>query len=295
MTKQAGLKIAERPLCFHAVKAESSYLFPTGTVSYLCISHLTTTERELCGNQPHALQLAGMNRPALHGVDACGVDAGVTQDVRQPGQVALYGVIRSGEQMAEIVGEHLGRLHSSAFAQAFHVPPDVGAVKGPPRPRHEHRPADVLRPGGDFLCPEIVPEQAAQLGGQEHDAPLSFVDDFRPASGHGPNRDEPQLGHPDAGGADGLDDEGEALVFLSLCGANQSGIFGAGQLPALVAKQGLLDLQQPDRALPPAHPAEKAVDGGQHGIDGSRGVGGGQRLLPGNQRHLGDRGSVQMF
>ena len=161
-----------------------------------------------------------MDSSTLHGVDACGVDAGVAENVRQPGQVTLYGVIRSGEQVAEIVGEHLGRLHSSAFAQAFHIPPDVGAVKGPPRPRHEHRPADVLRPGGDFLCPEIVPEQAAQLGGQEHGAPLAFVDDFRSASDHGPNRDELQLRHPDAGGANGLDDEGEALVFLSLCGAD---------------------------------------------------------------------------
>ena len=86
-----------------------------------------------------------MNKAALGGVNAGGVDAGVAQNIRQPGQVLFQRVIGPRKQVAQIVGEHLARLHYGALAQPLHIPPDVGAVHRLSRPRHEHR------PGGDFL------------------------------------------------------------------------------------------------------------------------------------------------
>lgn len=53
----------------------------------------STTEGELCDNQPHALQLPLMDAAALHGVDAGGVHAGVAQNIRQPGQVFFQRVV----------------------------------------------------------------------------------------------------------------------------------------------------------------------------------------------------------
>ena len=67
-----------------------------------------TTERKLCGqDKAHALHLPGVDGPALHGVDAGGVDAGVSQNVRQPGQILFQRVIAPGEQVAQVVGNTL--------------------------------------------------------------------------------------------------------------------------------------------------------------------------------------------
>ena len=116
-----------------------------------------------------------MNKAALGGVNAGGVDAGVAQNIRQPGQVLFQRVVRPGEQVAQVVGEHLARLHSGALAQPLHIPPDVGAVHGLSRPRHEHRSS------GDFLFLKIFFQRPAQLVRQKNRAALALVDDLRPA------------------------------------------------------------------------------------------------------------------
>lgn len=44
-----------------------------------------TTKGKLCGqDQPHALHLPGMDRAALHSIDAGGIDRRMPQNVRQP-------------------------------------------------------------------------------------------------------------------------------------------------------------------------------------------------------------------
>lgn len=62
---------------------------------------------------------------------------------------------------------------------------------------------------------EVSAEQSPQLVREKHGAPLALVAHLRSARLDGLNGDEPQLGHPDAGGPDGLDDQGQSLVFFS--------------------------------------------------------------------------------
>lgn len=180
------------------------------------------------------------------------------------------------------MGKHFLRLNPGALAQPFHIPPDVAPINGFPAARYEHR------PGGDFLCPEIFFQKSAQLAREKDGAPLPLVVDLGPAGLHRLNGNIAQLGHSDASGANGLDDEGKTLIFLLLSGADQAGVLSAGQLLVGVTEDGLLDFQQLDFALAPAHKGEKAIDGGDHAVDRGRGVVGGQSFFPGNQRRLGE-------
>ena len=116
-----------------------------------------------------------MDAAALGGVDAGGVDGGMAQNVRQPGEVFLQRVVGAGEKMAQVAGKDFARLHPGALAQGLHVPPGVRFVQRLARLGGEHR------PGGLFLRPDIFLQQPPQLVGQEHDPPLALVADLRPA------------------------------------------------------------------------------------------------------------------
>ena len=92
-----------------------------------------------------------------------------------------------------------------------------------------------------------------------------------------------------------MNDKGQPLIFTPLRRPDKAGVFGAGEFFPLVAEGGLLDLQQLHRQIPPAQKGEKAVDGSQHGVEGGRGVAGGQVLFPLDQRRLGDGCSVKIL
>ena len=136
--------------------------------------------------------------------------------------------------MPQVVREYLPRLHPGALAKFFHVPPDVGSVQGPPIPADKHR------SGGDFLLLEVVLQELAQLVRQEHGAALALVADLGPATLYCLRRNEAQLTHANAGGTNGLNDQGKALVFCTLGGLYQTDVLGLGQLLVLGEKEGLL-------------------------------------------------------
>ena len=56
---------------------------------------------------------------------AGGVHVGVPQNIRQLGDVLIYGIETPGEQMPQAVGKHLAWRHICPLAQGFHFPPDV--------------------------------------------------------------------------------------------------------------------------------------------------------------------------
>ena len=86
----------------------------------------TTTEFPLCGqDKAHALHLPDVDGPALHGVDAGGVDGGVAQNVRQLYNIPARFVKRAGKEVAQIVGKHLLRRHARLGAQALHLRPNL--------------------------------------------------------------------------------------------------------------------------------------------------------------------------
>lgn len=77
---------------------------------------LQTTERKLCDSQSQPLDLAGMNRPALHCVDTGSVDIGVPQNIGQAGHILFHAIIRPCKQMPEIMRKDFRGINAGAFA-----------------------------------------------------------------------------------------------------------------------------------------------------------------------------------
>ena len=67
-------------------------------------------------HKPQLLDFAAVLRARGHDVNAGGVDAAVTQDVGQLGYVLLDPIERAGEQLPQIVREHLARRYIGLFA-----------------------------------------------------------------------------------------------------------------------------------------------------------------------------------
>ena len=87
--------------------------------------------------QPHAFHAPAVLPAARHYVNARGVDAAVTKDVSQPGDVLFDTVEHPREQVAEIVRKHLLRIHTRFSANALHFPPDARPVYGSPGSRNK--------------------------------------------------------------------------------------------------------------------------------------------------------------
>lgn len=121
--------------------------------------------------------------------------------------------------------------------------------------------------GGDFVFFGELEQLPAQLSGQEDRADLPLQRDIGPTRPRGLHGDVPDLGHPDAGSADGLQQQ------LHLTGGrrHQAGVIAAGEIAGGVPEGAALELQEPDPAAVPAQEVEQSVDGGESGVDGSRG------------------------
>ena len=80
-----------------------------------------------------------------------------------------------GEQMLQIMREHLPRRHFGRLAQCFHHRPDVGTVQRPSSAGDKHRPTP------DVSAPAVGKQPDAQGPGQKHRAVLPLVADLGPA------------------------------------------------------------------------------------------------------------------
>ena len=145
-----------------------------------------------------------MNQAAFRSINTGGIHTGVSQNIRQPGQILLLGIKCPCKEMPKVMGKYFVRFHPRAFAQDFHIPPDVAPVQRPARPGDKHRPCCNPVPF------QIAFQQTAQLFRQENAAPFSLVGNLRPARGHGLCGDLTQFRDPNSGGADGLEHQGKA-------------------------------------------------------------------------------------
>ena len=104
------------------------------------IPRFTTQSLFRCSHdEAEFFHLAFVFRAAFHDINPCGVNAGVTEEVSQFCYILLRPVEGHGEQMAEIMREHLPGVHASRRAQSLKLFPDVGAVQGLSVSRHEQQ------------------------------------------------------------------------------------------------------------------------------------------------------------
>lgn len=115
-----------------------------------------------------------MIRAAGDQVDTGRFDGTVSQHVGQLYNVFAGLVKNRGEQVAQVMGEHPGRLHPHPLAERFHLRPNLLAAHAFSASGDK----DLTR--GDFLFSGIFQELAAQLGGQEDNPNLALQPYLRP-------------------------------------------------------------------------------------------------------------------
>ena len=87
--------------------------------------------------------------PAGHEIDAGRLDGGMSQHIRQPGNVPASPVKGGCKQMAKIVGEYLTGGHTRIFAELLHLRPDLPTAQTFSALRAEYF------AGGDFFMPSV--------------------------------------------------------------------------------------------------------------------------------------------
>ena len=212
------------------------------------------------------VELALVFGAAFKGIDAGGVDACVAEKVGEAQEVFFGGVEGAGKEVAQVVGEDFPGVDASGLAEGFHGAPDVGAVEWAAGSRGKDG------AGGLFLLSEVAFEEGAEPVGQEDEAVFAFVVHIGAAGFNGFGGDEGEFTDADAGGGEGLQDEGEAVVAVFFCGADEADVFVAGEFFVFVGEEGALDAKGFEEEIGAVVEFEVAVQGGEDGVDGSGGV-----------------------
>ena len=177
-----------------------------------------------------------MFRARFHDIDPRRLDAGMTKQVSQLRDIFFDVVERPREQMAQVVREYFPRGYFGALAQRLEHLPDRHPTEWFAAAGQKDRPhMDAV-----LLAPLLQP--VAEFGGQQNLPALTFAADGRLAAADGLGRDELQFRHPDAGGADGFEQQLGALVAAGAGGGEQAEILGAGEFAARVSKDLALAL-----------------------------------------------------
>ena len=197
-------------------------------------------------------------------IDPSGFHAGVSQHIRQLHHIPADLVKRPGKEVAQVVGKHLGRRHPRPFADGLHLRPDLAA--GHPL----SGPGEKNLTGAGFLLFRVFQQFPAQLARQQDSADLPLQRDLCPSSLDGFHRDIPDLGNPDAGGTDGLHQQGQPFLALGVGSFQQADILISGKFPVPVPEYPALDTHGLDPQSIPVLKTKKLIHRDQHGVDGGR-------------------------
>lgn len=123
-------------------------------------------------DQMKAFQSFDMFASRGNEIDPGGVDGAVTQYVGQLRHVPADAVETAGEQMPQVVGEHLSGFHIGHAAQLLHFQPDL--FSGQTLPASGEK--DLT--GGGFIFPGKCKQFSAQPGGKQNGADFSLQGNF---------------------------------------------------------------------------------------------------------------------
>ena len=133
----------------------------------------------------------------------------MTENVGQLGNVLFDAVKHPGEQVAQVMGKYFLRVDTRFLTQGFHLPPDICPIDGLARASHENHPAfdPLLR----CVAEQFLPQRLHK----KHRPGLCLTAYHRLAAPCCLNSDKLQLTDPDAGAADGLQNQTEPFIVLS--------------------------------------------------------------------------------
>ena len=79
-------------------------------------------------NQPEFLNFASVFAARSHDINSGGIDAAVTQNIRQLCNVLFQSIECPGKELAQIVWKDLGMLHTGFLTELFHLRPNVAPI-----------------------------------------------------------------------------------------------------------------------------------------------------------------------
>ena len=88
-------------------------------------------------NQPQPFDLSAVFGAGGHNIDPGGINAAVSQDIRQLRNVLLDPVKSPGKELAEVMGKYLGWIDTRCLTQPLHLCPDIASVQRLAGSRHE--------------------------------------------------------------------------------------------------------------------------------------------------------------
>ena len=98
---------------------------------FICENSIYNITQIMClYHQSHILHSLAVFRAGGDDINPRGIDAAVAEDIGELGDVLFQPVKRTGEQMPEIMREHLAGIDVRVPAQRFHLPPDIRAADG---------------------------------------------------------------------------------------------------------------------------------------------------------------------
>lgn len=215
-------------------------------------------------HKPQPIQLPAVFRAGGHDIDPGGFDAAVAQNVRQLGDVLFHAVEGAGKELTQIVGEYLAGIHPGGFAERLHLLPDVAPVQGiSPSGAEEDAGVDPLP-----FC--VIQQQPFQLPRHQDPPGFALAPDGNLPGAHRFHGEVFQLRDPDAGGADGLQDQIQPGLLPGR--GQQPQIVFFGQLPVFPAVGLPLAPQDLYLAVLPAQEGQQAVHACQHGVYRPEGI-----------------------
>ena len=79
-------------------------------------------------NQPQPFDLSAVFGAGGHNIDPGGINAAVSQDIRQLRNVLLDPVKSPGKELPQIMWKHFRRINSYRHTEPLHLRPDITAV-----------------------------------------------------------------------------------------------------------------------------------------------------------------------
>lgn len=151
-----------------------------------------------------------MFRAGRDNIDPRRVDATVSENVGELGNIFFDTVEHPCKQMAKIVRKHLFGIDLCFNAEVFHFPPDVG-------PTHRLSCAGDENRACRYLLLGYIPKQfLLQITDDKNASCLAFERNGRFAFSDGFHGDELQFADADSRSADCLQDQAKAFIMLSL-------------------------------------------------------------------------------
>lgn len=136
------------------------------------------------------------------------------------------------------------------------------------------------------MLAKIAFEQGAEFCGQKHKTVLTFVVDICTTAAHGVGGDEAEFTDADAGGGDGLQDQGKAMLSRVFCCLHEALVFCVTEFFVFVAEKGALNFQGLDEKVAALVVFEVAINGSQECVDGGGRIALDELLFPGDKQGI---------